>query len=67
MQIKAALIDAVRNRQAVLFAGAGISWKAIGFGGYMFGTSLACRSSATTQSTTTTAAQSMMFVMSMSR
>lgn len=33
MQIKAALIDAVRNRQAVLFAGAGISWKAIGFGG----------------------------------
>lgn len=33
MQIKAALLDAVRNRQAVLFAGAGISWKAIGFGG----------------------------------
>jgi len=33
MQIKATLIDAVRNRQAVLFAGAGISWKAIGFGG----------------------------------
>ena len=33
MQIKAALIDAVRDRQAVLFAGAGISWKAIGFGG----------------------------------
>lgn len=33
MQIKAALVDAVRNRQAVLFAGAGISWKAIGFGG----------------------------------
>ncbi len=32
MQIKAALLDAVRNRQAVLFAGAGISWKAIGFG-----------------------------------
>ncbi len=33
MQIKAALIDAVSSRQAVLFAGAGISWKAIGFGG----------------------------------
>lgn len=33
MQIKATLVDAVRNRQAVLFAGAGISWKAIGFGG----------------------------------
>ncbi len=33
MQIKAALVDAVKNRQAVLFAGAGISWKAIGFGG----------------------------------
>lgn len=33
MQIKAALIDAIKNRQAVLFAGAGISWKAIGFGG----------------------------------
>jgi len=33
MQIKAALVDAVRNRQAVLFAGAGISWKSIGFGG----------------------------------
>ena len=33
MQIKAGLVDAVRNRQAVLFAGAGISWKAIGFGG----------------------------------
>jgi NAD-dependent SIR2 family protein deacetylase len=33
MAIKAALVDAVRNRQAVLFAGAGISWKAIGFGG----------------------------------
>jgi NAD-dependent SIR2 family protein deacetylase len=33
MQIKAALVDAVRNRQAVLFAGAGVSWKAIGFGG----------------------------------
>lgn len=33
MPIKAALVDAVRNRQAVLFAGAGISWKAIGFGG----------------------------------
>ena len=33
MQIKAALVDAVRKRQAVLFAGAGISWKAIGFGG----------------------------------
>lgn len=33
MQIKANLIDAVKNRQAVLFAGAGISWKAIGFGG----------------------------------
>jgi hypothetical protein len=33
MQIKAALVDAVRNRQAVLFAGAHISWKAIGFGG----------------------------------
>src|ERR1041385_5586675 len=33
MQIKAALVDAIRNRQAVLFAGAGISWKAIGFGG----------------------------------
>ena len=33
MQIKAALLDAVKNRQAVLFAGAGISWKAIGFGG----------------------------------
>ena len=32
MQIKAALVDAVRNRQAVLFAGAGISFKAIGFG-----------------------------------
>jgi hypothetical protein len=32
MQIKATLVDAVRNRQAVLFAGAGISWKAIGFG-----------------------------------
>ena len=31
--IKAALVDAVKNRQAVLFAGAGISWKAIGFGG----------------------------------
>lgn len=33
MQIKAALVDAVRSRQAVLFAGAGISLKAIGFGG----------------------------------
>lgn len=33
MQIKAALVDAVQNQQAVLFAGAGISWKAIGFGG----------------------------------
>lgn len=33
MLIKASLVDAVRNRQAVLFAGAGISWKAIGFGG----------------------------------
>jgi hypothetical protein len=33
MQIKSTLVDAVRNRQAVLFAGAGISWKAIGFGG----------------------------------
>ncbi len=33
MQIKATLVDAVKNRQAVLFAGAGISWKAIGFGG----------------------------------
>jgi NAD-dependent SIR2 family protein deacetylase len=33
MQIKGTLVDAVRNRQAVLFAGAGISWKAIGFGG----------------------------------
>jgi NAD-dependent SIR2 family protein deacetylase len=33
MQIKAALVDAVKNRQAVLFSGAGISWKAIGFGG----------------------------------
>jgi len=33
MQIKGALVDALRNRQAVLFAGAGISWKAIGFGG----------------------------------
>jgi NAD-dependent SIR2 family protein deacetylase len=33
MQIKAALVDAVKNRQAVLFAGAGISWKALGFGG----------------------------------
>ena len=33
MQIKTALVDAVKNRQAVLFAGAGISWKAIGFGG----------------------------------
>jgi NAD-dependent SIR2 family protein deacetylase len=33
MQIKGALVDAVSNRQAVLFAGAGISWKAIGFGG----------------------------------
>jgi hypothetical protein len=33
MAIKAALVDAVRNREAVLFAGAGISWKAIGFGG----------------------------------
>jgi len=32
MHIKAALVDAVKNRQAVLFAGAGISWKAIGFG-----------------------------------
>ena len=29
MQIKANLIDAVRNRQAVLFAGAGISWKGL--------------------------------------
>ena len=33
MQIKGTLVDAVRNRQTVLFAGAGISWKAIGFGG----------------------------------
>jgi NAD-dependent SIR2 family protein deacetylase len=33
MQIKAALVDAVKSRQAVLFAGAGISWKAVGFGG----------------------------------
>jgi NAD-dependent SIR2 family protein deacetylase len=33
MKIKAALIDAVRNRKVVLFAGAGISWKALGFGG----------------------------------
>jgi hypothetical protein len=33
MQIKANLVDAVKNRQAVLFAGAGISWKGIGFGG----------------------------------
>jgi hypothetical protein len=33
MQIKGALVDAVKNRQAVLFAGAGISWRAIGFGG----------------------------------
>lgn len=33
MQIKAALVDAVRNQQAVLFAGAGASWKAMGFGG----------------------------------
>ncbi len=33
MQIKANLIDAVKNQQVVLFAGAGISWKAIGFGG----------------------------------
>jgi NAD-dependent SIR2 family protein deacetylase len=33
VQIKAALVDAVVKRQAVLFAGAGISWKAIGFGG----------------------------------
>ena len=33
MKIKGTLVDAVRNRQAVLFAGAGISWKAIGFGG----------------------------------
>jgi hypothetical protein len=33
MQIKGALVDAVRNRQAVLFGDAGISWKAIGFGG----------------------------------
>jgi NAD-dependent SIR2 family protein deacetylase len=32
MQIKATLLDAVNNRQAVLFAGAGISSKAIGFG-----------------------------------
>jgi NAD-dependent SIR2 family protein deacetylase len=32
MHIKAALIDAIKNRQAVLFAGAGISSKAIGFG-----------------------------------
>jgi NAD-dependent SIR2 family protein deacetylase len=33
MQIKGTLVDAVRKRQAVLFAGAGISWKSIGFGG----------------------------------
>ena len=33
VQIKTALLDAVKQRQAVLFAGAGISWKAIGFGG----------------------------------
>jgi hypothetical protein len=32
MKIKSALVDAVKQRQAVLFAGAGISWKAIGFG-----------------------------------
>jgi hypothetical protein len=33
VQIKAALVNAVQSRQAVLFAGAGMSWKAIGFGG----------------------------------
>lgn len=33
MRIKSALLDAVRQNQAVLFAGAGISIKAIGFGG----------------------------------
>lgn len=33
MKIKGTLVEAVRNRQAVMFAGAGISWKAIGFGG----------------------------------
>jgi hypothetical protein len=33
MQLKAQLVDAVQNRQVVLFAGAGISWKSIGFGG----------------------------------
>lgn len=33
MKIKCALLDAVRDSQAVLFAGAGISFKALGFGG----------------------------------
>ena len=33
MQIRAELLDAVGNRQIVLFAGAGIAWNAIGFGG----------------------------------
>lgn len=33
MKIKAALVDAVGERQVVLFAGAGISLKSIGFGG----------------------------------
>src|SRR5579863_9666038 len=32
MRIQSALVDAVRNRQAVLFAGAGISRNSIGFG-----------------------------------
>lgn len=33
MQIPPNLIDAVQDKKAVLFAGAGISWKALGFGG----------------------------------
>ena len=31
--IKAALLDAARRRELVLFAGAGISWQSLGFGG----------------------------------
>ena len=33
MPIKSDLVNAVKRREAVLFAGAGISWKSIGFGG----------------------------------
>ena len=67
MQIKATLIDAVKNRQAVLFAGAGISWKAIGFGGQHIRDQVGMEIKRDSQATTMTAARSKMSVMSMPR